>query len=183
MDLESLKAVLSNNDGSLPDINFNFGGTRVVADAYALVQRHATSLTSIGSYYWSKTKEKECPISFGENPAELVVSGVAEPFHVVFGGLVSKTGHKIPDLGFFVLGEDFVALDYRMGPEWSLAAIEGLLSLMEEIASLAPDTSVVHESNVFDPNGKILMQAFSEWRAANKRVQATCETHAPEAWR
>ena len=124
---------------------------------------------------------KECPISFGENPAELVLSGVAEPFHVVFGGLVSKTGHKIPDLGFFVLGEDFVALDYRMGPEWSLAAIEGLLSLMEEIASLAPGTSVAHESNIFDPNGKVLIQAFSEWRAASNRLQVTCETHAPDA--
>lgn len=181
MNLDSLKAVLSNNDGSLPDINFDFDGVRVVGDAYALVQRQATVLTSVGSCYWSKTKEKECPILFGENPAELVLSGVAEPFHVVFGGLVSKTGHKIPDLGFFVLGEDFVALDYRMGPEWSFAAIEGLLSLMEEIASLAPDTSVAHESNIFDPNGKVLMQAFSEWRAAKKRLQVTCEMHAPEA--
>lgn len=181
MNLESLKAVLSHNDGSLPDINFDFVGARVVADAYSLVQRHATVLKSVGSYYWSKSNAKECPISFGENPAELVLSGEAEPFHVVFGGLVSNTGHKIPDLGFFVLGKDFVALDYRMGPEWSLSAIEGLLSLMEEIASLAPNTSVAHESNMFDPDGQVLIQAFSEWRAANKRLQATCETHAPEA--
>ncbi|HEU4653185.1 MAG TPA: hypothetical protein VFS47_04325 [Steroidobacteraceae bacterium] len=181
MSLDSLKAVLSHNDGSLPDINFDFGGVRVVADAYAVIQRRANVLTSVGSYYWSKSEEKECPISFGENPAELVLSGEAEPFHVVFGGLVSPSGNRIPDLGFFVLGEDFVALDYRMGPEWTVPAIEGLLALMDELASLALNTVVTHESNIFDPDGKILIQAFEEWRAANKRLQATCETHAPEA--
>jgi hypothetical protein len=181
MSLDRLKAVLSHNDGSLPDINFDFAGARVVADAYAVVQRHANVLTSADSYYWSKSEEKECPISFGDNPAELVLSGEAEPFHVVFGGLVSHTGNKIPDLGFFVLGEDFVALDYRMGPEWTLPALEGLLSLMDEIASLAPNTVVTHESNIFDPDGKVLTQAFEEWTAAKKRLQVTCETHAAEA--
>lgn len=182
MNLDCLKSALSVNDGSLPDINFDFCGARVVAQAYALVQDHATALTSAGgAHYWSKSKDEDCPISFGENPAELVLSGEAESFHVVFGGLVSDRGDNIPDLGFFVLGDDFVALDYRMGPEWSTSAIEGLLSLMDQIASLAPNTTVNHETGI-DPKDDLLMQAFEQYRAANKRFQATgSKQPAPEA--
>jgi hypothetical protein len=171
MDWKPVQEVFSYNDGSLPDINFDFANTRVVADAYAVVQRQASVLTSVDAYYWSKSKQKECPISFRDNPAELVLRGEAEPFHVVFGGITSDAGHKIPDLGVFVLADDYLALDYRMGPEWSQEAIEGLFVLMERISSLAPCT-ITHTTNTHDPEGKILLDAFAEWKAAKTRAPA-----------
>lgn len=46
MIFEKVRGILCIDDGSLPDINFDFGQARVVDDAYALVQSRATHLTS-----------------------------------------------------------------------------------------------------------------------------------------
>jgi hypothetical protein len=164
MDWRPVQQIFLYNDGSLPDINFDFAGARVVADAYALVQRQASALTS-DSAYWSKSKQRECPIIFGDNPGEMILSGEAESFHVVFGGVTSDAGHNIPDLGFFVLEDDYVAFDYRMGPEWSTHSIEGLFVLMEKLYSLAPCT-ITHTGNLYDPEGNILVRAFAEWKSS-----------------
>lgn len=164
MDNAALRQILAVNDGSLPDINFDFRGARVVADAYDRVQRRAASLKSVGATYWSTVEKRDCIIEFGSNPAVLVLRSEVEAFHVVFTGLTSSKGVSIPDLGVFVLGEDNIAFDYRMGPEWSDEAIEGLFELMSEVAGLADNTLVTHEGNWFDPDGTILVDAFYTWR-------------------
>lgn len=45
-----------------------------------------------------------------------MAEGLADPFHVVLGG-IRGTNQVIPDLGVFVLTDGLV-LSYRMGPEW-----------------------------------------------------------------
>jgi hypothetical protein len=172
MSLISVVGILNEDDGSLPDINFNFACASVAADAYALIQSRATTLTSVGSYYWSKTLEAEVPIAFGQNPAVAFLNGESEPFHVVFGGLSAESGAKIPDLGFFVLGTDFVALDYRMGPEWDVAAVEGLFDLMRGLSNLA-ECRVTHTENISDPMGTILCGAFENYVSANHKFRRT----------
>jgi len=172
MSLNAVVNILKNNDGSLPDINFDFSGARVAADAYGLVQARATALTSTSSYFWSKKLKAEIPISFGQNPALDFLNGEAEAFHVVFGGLTSESGALIPDLGFFVLGADFVALDYRMGPGWNSAAVEGLFDLMGALSKLS-DCRITHTGNIFDPEGTILCSAFQNWFSANHKFQRT----------
>lgn len=171
VDLSALRPLFAYDDGLLPDINFNFSGARVIADAYAQIQRRATGLSAAGACYWSKQRQTICPIEFGDNPAEHILSGECDAFHVVFTGLRSTEGIPIPDLGVFVLDADYLSLDYRMGAHWNEAAIAGLLDLMEEIASLSAHTLVSHERNLRDPHGEVLLSAFNQWRMAQRRTR------------
>jgi hypothetical protein len=170
MNLHFVSEVLSENDGSLPDIEFDFGEEKLASAAYALIQKQASCLTSRGAHYWSKSKEIDIPIEFGENPAQLVLNGEAEPFHVVFGGMRSSSGHIIPDLGLFILGPTQISLDYRMGKDWNQAAIEGLFELMLSLNRLTANTKIQHSGNVFDQN-EVLLTAFEMWQIANRTIE------------
>ena len=131
-----------------------------------MIQASAAMFASSDARYWSKVLGAEVPIEYGENPVLALLSGEAEPFHVVFGGLTSPSGAPIPDLGLFILGVDFVALDYRMATEWDSAAVEGLFSLMRELSNLAV-CRISHTGNIFDPTGEILCSAFEKWLGDN----------------
>lgn len=171
VDLSALRPLFAHDDGLLPDINFNFSGARVVAEAYAQIQRRARALSPAGACYWSKQRQTICPIEFGDNPAAHLLTGECDAFHVVFTGLRSAEGIAIPDLGVFVLDADYLSLDYRMGSQWSEAALGGLLDMMEEVAALSAHTIVSHERNLRDPHGEILMSAFNQWRMARRRAR------------
>lgn len=170
VDLNALRPLFAYDDGLLPDINFNFSGARVVADAYERIKRRATALSAGGACYWSKQRQTVCPIEFADNPAAHVLSGDCDAFHVVFTGLRSAEGIPIPDLGVFVLDGDYLSLDYRMGSHWTVEAIAGLLDLMAEMASLSAHTIVSHERNLRDPHGEILLSAFNQWRRERRKT-------------
>ena len=163
MNFDKVREILHTNDGSLPDINFDFGQERVAGDAYALIQQRATHLVTANPYYWSKNRSEESPNRFGENPAIAFLEGDAEAFHVVFGGLRSKGGAPIPDLGFFVLDLGFIALDYRMGPEWDAPAIIGLFEIMRDLKSLSDVVHISHDGNIFESDECILLTEFKNW--------------------
>jgi hypothetical protein len=165
---EPVLAILRTDDGSLPDIEFDFGDAPVAAAAYDLIQRRATQLVSEESSYFSTDTEAQVPIHFGDNPAQAVIDGEAEPFHVVFGGLRSSAGAPIPDLGVFVWDIGEIALDYRMGPEWDAAGLEGLFELIEELAALASPVHISHLGNMFESDEGILLPAFDHWATARK---------------
>lgn len=163
MSYKTVRQILCVDDGSLPDINVDFGDQLMVGDAYALIQGRATHLVSECAYYWSRSKSEECAISFGENPALALLAGEAEPFHVVFGGLRSALGASIPDLGVFVLDNNFIALDYRMGPHWDEPAILGLFEIMRDLKALANFAALSHTGNLSETNEEILLSAFHAW--------------------
>lgn len=171
MNFEKIRGILHTDDGSLPDINFDFGQERIAADAYALIQGRASGLASEGARYWSKGRRSECPIRFGENPAIALLEGDAEGFHVVFGGLLSDAGAAIPDLGVFVLDAGSIALDYKMGPEWDEPAIIGLFELMLDLKSLADGVQISHDGNMFESDEGILLTEFINWAAARKQLR------------
>jgi hypothetical protein len=160
MNLQAVFEILSEDDGALPDINFDFGSERKVAVAYAIIQEQSTHLVSKRAYYWSISQQNEVPIIFGQNPAEMVLTGEAENFHVVFGGIHSSSGNPIPDIGVSICGSTDMSLDYPMGKEWNLLAVEGLLEIMSNLKQLAPETIVSHTENIFDPDGKVLLSAL-----------------------
>ncbi len=173
MTIESVRNLLWTNDGSLPDINFDFGASRVAGDAYALLQSRASCLAFEGAYYWSRSRGEECPIRFGENPALALLEGDAEAFHVVFSGVRSSTGAPIPNLGVFVLDIGFIALDYRMGPAWDEAAILGLFEIMRELATLSSSVKISHIGNIFESEQGTLLSEFERWKAVNSQVERT----------
>lgn len=163
MNFDKVREILHKNDDSLPDINFDFGQQPVAGDAYALTQRRATRLAMENPSYWSKNRSEESPIRFGENPAIAFLEGDADGFHVIFGGLRSKGGAPVPDLGFFVLGRGFIALDYRMGPEWDVPAIIGLFEIMRDLKSLSDVVHIFHKGNIFESEEGILLTEFKNW--------------------
>jgi hypothetical protein len=95
------------------------------------------------------------------------LDGDAEVFHVVFGGLRSTSGASIPDLGVFVLDVGFIALDYRMGPEWDGPAIAGLFELMRDLKALSDVVTISHKGNIFESDDGILLTEFENWLAAS----------------
>lgn len=167
MNFDKVREILHTNDGSLPDINFDYGEERLVGAAYALIQGRATHLASEHACYWSKGKSEESPIRFSENPALVVLGGDAEGFHVVFGGLRSTAGAPIPDLGVFVLDVGFIALDYRMGPAWDEPAIVGLFEVMRDLKSLSDAIKISHVGNIFESDEGILLTEFKKWLDAH----------------
>jgi hypothetical protein len=163
MIFEKVREILCIDDGSLPDINFDFGMERLVSDAYALIQGRATHLASDDAHYWSRSRNEASAIGFGENPALAVLDGEADPFHVVFSGLRSAGGASIPDLGVFVLEDTFIALDYRMGPQWDGPGILGLFEIMQDLAALSDSVIISHTGNIFESDEGILISEFKTW--------------------
>lgn len=147
-----VQQILKENDGSLPDIELNDLSDADVVECYKMIRDFSKKLTSDECSYWSPRLERDIYITFQENAAELVNSGEAEPFHVCFDGTVSPSGKSIPVLGLFVC-EGTVILDYRMGPEWTLEAIEGLFELLKHTTSQLSNYSLKHTGNYFDDEG------------------------------
>jgi hypothetical protein len=171
MDLVAVCNILREDDGSLPEVEIQFNGASVVAQAYALVQSRALAVKSKMGHYWSKNRQADCAIAFGENPAKLFLADDAEPFHVVFGGIRSSDGTEVPMLGFFVIGADYVSLDFRMGPEWSANAVIGFFELVRDLSQLASCVSIRHTCNIFDPDGQIFMSSYEAWISTNNSIQ------------
>lgn len=159
----SLEGISSRRDSGGPDINFDFNGEECVSNAYQYIQSLSSQLVGSNSYYWSKTKQAEIPILFGENPALKHIEGEAESFHVLFGGIKSNSGKRVPDLGVFVLSSDYISLDYKMGQCWNTEAVIGLFEIMAAFESLSKNTRISHEGNIFEQEGE-LISAYTSWR-------------------
>ena len=86
----------------------------------------------------------------------------------MFGGLRSADGASIPDLGVFVLDDNFIALDYRMGPQWDAPAILGLFEIIRDLKALANSAAISHTGNLFDTDEDILLSAFNTWSNARR---------------
>jgi hypothetical protein len=163
MNIQNVVEIMYENDGSLPDIEFDFGLEKCVDTAYRIIQQHSTHIVTVDPYYWSNSRDVDIPIIFGQNPAEIFLSGEAQSFHLVFGGIKSPSGKSIPDLGVFVLMETMISLDYRMGKDWNTEAVEGLFEIMSLLRLISSATIIKHRGNYFDYEETILMAVFNNW--------------------
>ena len=141
---ERLHDLFEENDGSLPEISVAFEQRSPVPQAYALIADRGTLYNAATRTFWSETSSSEVLVASVPNPAQLVITGEAQPFHVVFQGIRSSAGALVPDLGLYVFQQD-LAFDYRMGPEWGPASLLGLFELLADVADLAPGTRVFIE--------------------------------------
>lgn len=156
-----LRDLFEVDDGSLPEIWLTFQDTRAVVAGYELVRSQSAGVVSKQSYLWSKVTNDEVELSAVPNPAALVVSGEAEPFHVVFGG-VESNGVVIPDLGVFVFPSQLV-LDYRMGPEWSGARVNALFELLAQMLVLDRQATLSLEEYVLPEVQSRFKSAWQRW--------------------
>ncbi|MER0041468.1 hypothetical protein [Pseudomonas sp. MGal98] len=130
----NLTQYFSSDDGSLPEVEVAYREAALAAEAFALLyERGARNVTADGGHLWMRATRSEKSFS-GPADALFMTDGLADPFHVVLGG-IRGTDQVIPDLGVFV-STDGLVLDYRMGPEWGQAEIESFLELLRKLHSL-----------------------------------------------
>lgn len=135
-----LSRYFETNDGSLPEIEVTFSEPSRMPLAFQhLYDRGAQNLTADGGHLWLTGPQTEAPF-LGPESASIVVSGAAEAFHVVLGG-IAGSDRRIPDLGVFVF-PDTLAFDYRMGSDWGPQEIQSLLELLRQLCALGGVVSV-----------------------------------------
>ena len=170
--LQVMRELLRTDEGSLPDICFDFGAQELIADAYVLIQSCAVPSPKPIGHLWCEARGRDLDIHHGENPVHMFLSGEADGFHVHYETLIAPTGAQLPGISVLIYEQDVIAIDYRMGPEWTDEAIVGLFSLMEKIAALATPTRITHKSNWFDPDGTLLVEAYSQWQEQTRLAAA-----------
>ena len=139
---DNLRDLFDTDDGSLPEVRVDYSNSEATVAGYALLRGRAAHVVSERPDFWSNLQSANLPIDSVPNAASLVVSGEAESFHVLLGGVQSR-GITIPDLGVFVF-PDQLALDYRMGPAWGPIELGAFFALLGELAALDPKVSVSH---------------------------------------
>ncbi|MCQ4165264.1 hypothetical protein [Tahibacter harae] len=162
--LHSLRELMHGDDGSLPDIFIDFGGEALAAEAYALIQSCAVPATGILGHIWCQARGRDFDIHHGENPAALLLTGDADPFHVSYDALHAPNGAALPGLGVYLDAPELISVNYRRGADWTDTAIMGLFSLVEKVASLAASWQIKHKGNCDDPDGSRLLLAFRQWQ-------------------
>ena len=165
MNFDGLIEVLKIDDGSLPDIWLKDLSDVEVIHGYKYLRDNSERISSKDSSYWSPVLEKEVSFSLTDNPAEKVVSGEADSFHLCFDGVFNTKGFSIPELGLYV-APDTLALNYRMGPEWTCEAIAGLFELIQGMALENQTLTLEHTGNINDIDGSILLSYWSEFKNA-----------------
>lgn len=158
-----LLEIFGTNDGSLPDIELNNLSGAEVIHGYNFVKGHSGFISSKDPSFWSTSRNCDVPFSYLDNPADLVVSGEAESFHLCFGGLKSPAGKLIPNIGLFVFA-DCLTFDYRMGPEWTKEAIEGLFELISAMSESFKNMEISHQANMNDDDGSIFKKYWTAYQ-------------------
>lgn len=127
------------DDGSLPGIEFRNllpTSVRVLVNYFF---QHG-QLTAEDATLWHNQMQADVPIKQFDDPAGLVVAGIAAPFHCCFQ-LQSHGVKTIPVLGLFVF-QDVVVIDYRMGSDWNRENVDAFFRLLAHLKSIAPEATV-----------------------------------------
>ena len=158
-----LHDLFDTDDGSLPEVRVDYSDTTAMVTEYALLRERAVDALTQNPHFWSNVHKEERPLDSVSNPAALVASGEAAPFHVVFGG-IRFCGVTIPDVGVFVFPDELV-LDYRMGSPWGPKELEAFFQLLVELSAFDPQTSLSLEDGV-------LAEVVARFQQARRRYRA-----------
>ena len=161
-----LHEMFDEDDGSLPEIRVQYSNTSAPVEGFQLIQhlsetnRRAHNAPSEPTF-WSVPEQEERRVDSVPNAAALVVSGDAEPFHLVFSG-IEIDGTSIPDLGVYVFPDE-LALNYRMGPEWGPEQVNALFSLLHELTQIDRGARLTLEDGVVPEWIHRFEGAWSQW--------------------
>ena len=161
-----LQEMFDEDDGSLPEIRVQYSSTSAPVAGFQLIQRLSETTRRAQNApseptFWSVPEQEERRVDSVPNAAALVVSGDAEPFHLVFGG-IAIDGSTIPDLGVFVF-PDQLALSYRMGPEWGPEQVKALFALLHELTKSDEGARLTLEDGVVPEWMDRFQGAWSQW--------------------
>jgi len=159
---QSVRRCFEENDGSLPTIELKNLSPPELGSRYAAILDSGS--VPADATFWDNIDETERRLKDVDNAASLVANRQAAPFHFTIDD-VRANDAAIPTLGIHVF-QDMLAVDYRMGPEWSpdgvFAFFLWLEALLERTQSgeLAPSTS----------EGPLEPEAFlSAWKLFQRR--------------
>lgn len=107
------------DDGTLPDVTFTSACATQLVRLYDWLQSRASHLSFHHRLY---TQQSNIRVQFGGNPD----SGEADPFHWVFGELMSQSGLSVPILGELWLRGEMI-IDYKVGRVWGHNPSKGAL--------------------------------------------------------
>jgi hypothetical protein len=156
MDLwHEFQSLFDTNDGSLPEIDIENVSPVGVGDMWTYLRAAATAYAG-DAWFWDKRSERETLLDSIPNPAQLVVSGEAEPFHTVLQG-ITYFGGVIPDLGVFFF-QDAIVLDYRMGHSWNALNLTALFELLYQLQRIDSHAHI-SLANVFSPGWRARFSA------------------------
>lgn len=127
------------DDGSLPGIDFR----GLTAESVRSITNYffkSGELTDKSATFWDNRSEKDIELTRVADPAELVTSGAACPFHCCFSG-ITWDQVELPILGLFVFQES-IEIDYRMGSDWDPVRVDAFFRLIAFLASTAPEATV-----------------------------------------
>lgn len=163
--LSDAVSLFDSDDGSLPEVQFDVPNPDSVRDSYLFVQACASRIESRRACYWSRSQNIEVPITIGDDPVAELIAGNAESFHVVFGGVVSPSGYRVPPLGVFVFLNE-LAIDYRMGKDWDIDSIGGFFEILDRVAVITGVCRFDHKENDNDADNRLL-EIWTQWRASH----------------
>lgn len=155
--VDSLLDLFATADGGLPEICILGLQGEEVAALYAMLRGVARFLVG-KPVYRDRRDRLDKPLDGEANPALLVVSGEAEPFHFLTRG-IRVEGVELPDLGVFVL-PNAVALDYERGPWWGRAQVTALFSLLRGLFARAVRPRVAYDADTGRDEGKRFARAL-----------------------
>lgn len=155
--------LFSTSDGSLPGIDIsNLTGPEVMA-AYKLLRVGSTVVPPDASI-WCLDPEGGKQVLDVDDPAGLVVTGVAEPFHHCLER-VTVDDVVLPTLGVFVF-PDSIEVDYRPGRDWDAPKVKALFQLLLSIKRAAPDANLSLEDEVAAPASNLFRKAWDAFLAS-----------------
>jgi hypothetical protein len=123
----ALRDLFAKDDGSLPEI-WIAGIESGCLNATFERLREAGGWIPSSQTIWLKAEDQELPLASIDQPARLVQDGRADSFHCTVRDARWRN-EELPDLGIFVYRHG-IDIDYRMGPEWTAAAIAALIDLL-----------------------------------------------------
>jgi len=138
-----LHDLFDTDDGSLPDIFVANLSNDQVRTIYQWVRSQCDIYCDSGDpTLWDRVQECDVSIKTLDDPAQLVISGRAEPFRHGLAQL-SISGIDLPPLTVAVYPNQ-VEFDYRMGSEWGPSQLAALFDFLWAIQQMAPDATISH---------------------------------------
>ena len=155
----------TDDDGSLPGVEFR---NLLPSSVRSLVNyfRQNGELTSVDAHLWHNQLQADVMVSEVDDPAGLVVSGIAAPFTCCFQ-LPPEGDNRIPELGLFVFQND-VEIFYRMGADWNHGNVDAFFRLLAYLKSLAPEAIVESADGEGVPYPDEFKQALGQYTDLDK---------------
>ena len=136
------------NDGSLPGIELNGLTPDDLRSLFRLITSRGR--VSADTKIWDNRLEKDVPLKSVTDPAGAVAAEVLDPFHFC-ASEISSDGVQLPVLGFFFF-HNAIAIDYRMGSDWSRSRFLAFYSFLRELVSCATAAEVAPEKSEGPPD-------------------------------